>query len=199
MGYRNTKYSNIGAIASNIRKLRELNNESQEQLASAISSKEHPISKSAISKIENEAAKLTIENSMLIAKHYETSIDWICGLTDDPSVPDNTIDVLLKYIKIVTHNIKFFRDHEIPYISIDKGFFDYLSVIEKAERLKRDNFHIDAITPWIEKERQIFLSKIRDNHFDNDEKPVELSLLPNNYLTDEVMDIIAAAYKTLNE
>ena len=199
MGYRKIEYGEIGIIASNIKELRKRKNESQEQLAYAISNiaPKRKISKSAISKIENEDAKLTIDNAIRIAKHYSTSVDWICGLTDDMSIPDNTIDVLCKYIDIGTHNITFFRNHEIPYIRIDKGLFDYLTTINDVEQLKKKFACDDIIDTFIKDLRQRFISMIRNKQSNVSENPV-FTLLPNEYINDDVMDLIKMAYKTIS-
>jgi transcriptional regulator with XRE-family HTH domain len=67
----------IGTRITNLRKGKE-KKETQQDLANAIS-----VSKDLISKIEQGKANISIYNAIEIAKHYDVSLDWICGITKD--------------------------------------------------------------------------------------------------------------------
>ena len=63
----------------NIKRIRVINDYTQTKVQM-----ETGISQSALSKYESGTALPTIENLMILAKYYNTSLDYLMDLTDEP-------------------------------------------------------------------------------------------------------------------
>lgn len=187
MSYRKANGDDISDIAKRIKQLREAANESQEFLANKITTTKH-----TISKIETDATHLTLDNAEKIANHYNVSIDWICGRVDDMSIPDNILETLCKYIKFDTHSMSMAHPHVMPFISINQDLLKFLTAMDRAEKLKKDNVPEEVINAWIEKETQKILSSFHSKPLDDF---AEYALLSNKHLSEEVMELVETAYK----
>ena len=190
MSYRDVKSKDesFSEVVKRIKKLREVNNESQEELAKAVNT-----TKYTIANIEQGKTNLALETAMLIARHYNVSIDYICGMGNDMTVPNNVLDTLCRYIMISTHTTHMKQAHKIPFISINKSLFDYLNVLDRAAQFKKDNVDDELISAWLEKEREKTL-----NFFQRESKEpfVEYALLSQRDIaSDEVMELIENTYR----
>ncbi len=190
MSYRDVKSKDesFSEVVKRIKKLREVNNESQEELAKAVNT-----TKYTIANIEQGKTNLALETAMLIARHYNVSIDYICGMGNDMTVPNNVLDTLCRYIMISAHTTHMKQAHKIPFISINKSLFDYLNVLDRAAQFKKDNVDDELISAWLEKEREKTL-----NFFQRESKEpfVEYALLSQRDIaSDEVMELIENTYR----
>lgn len=169
-----------------LRKLRERDNESQDELATAID-----VSKSTISNIEQGRGKFTVELVRKIAKHYKVSADYICGLTDDAEISRNILDALCDYLSLSQHHIKMQFPHEIPFLSMNKALFEYLRAQDEARQLKERNVPDDVIGSWLKEVKTATkrcLQK-RDNNI------VEYALLSAcDMASDEIMTLLEKSY-----
>lgn len=118
----------IKTTGERIKKLRKEKNETQEALAKVLSSTQNNVSK-----IEQGNISLTFENMLLIAEHYQVSLDYLC--TDKKGI--DTLDTLNKYIKFdvssksaITENKDDDKSHKIPELKINEKYYKYLK--EKA-------------------------------------------------------------------
>lgn len=176
------KGEELSEVVKRIKKLRERDNETQEELAIAIG-----CTKAAISNIEQGKSNPSLETVKKIALHYKVSIDFICGLYDDMTIPSNVLDSLLRYISLEIRPIRFSQAHQIPVISINKGLFDYLNVLVRAKQLLNKGVPDDVINGWLEKEAD------KAKNFLRDEKggTVEYALLTKRYIaSDKVLSLL---------
>ncbi len=149
------------SIGLRIKELREKNGESQEDLAKALN-----FHQNNISKIE-KGNSLTSQNLILIAQHYNVSLDYLCkgeGGTD-------LLDTLKKYIsfRYTKMSYVFSSDdtkYTIPKICINKSLFDYIVQIENA-RID-DKIPEELKNKWIAIELEKFNSRLQtDDYNDN--------------------------------
>ena len=189
MSYRESKTidEQQSIIVIRLRQLRKLKNESQEELAEAIGEK-----KATIQNIEQSKSKLSLELAGKIARHYHVSTDYICGLIDDGTSARNTLDMLCEYVSIERRKLIFgdAASHEIPFISINASFFNYLKNKTEAEQLRKKGVPNKVIDAWIREEKQ----KTEAALVDETEKD-EYALLSQLYITDEnVLRLLENAY-----
>ena len=189
MSYRESKTidEQQSIIVIRLRQLRKLKNESQEELAEAIDEK-----KATIQNIEQSKSKLSLELAGKIARHYHVSTDYICGLADDGTSAQNTLDTLCEYVSIERRKLIFgdAASHEIPFISINASFFNYLKNKTEAEQLRKKGVPDKVIDAWIREEKQ----KTEAVLLDETEKD-EYALLSQLYITDEnVLRLLENAY-----
>lgn len=189
MSYRNSKTidEQQSIIIIRLRQLRKLKNESQAELAEAIGEK-----KGTIQNIEQSKGKLSLELAGKIARHYHVSTDYICGLADDGTSAQNTLDMLCKYVSIERRKLVLgdAASHEIPFISINASFFNYLKNKTEAEQLRKKGVPNKVIDAWIREEKQKTVVAL----LDETEKD-EYALLSQLYITDEnVLRLLENAY-----
>lgn len=188
MSYRKNKDvdEQLDIIIIRLRKLRERENESQEELAKAVD-----VTKSIIQNIEQNKSKLSLELARKIAKHYNVSTDYICGITNDMVAPRNILDMFCDYLSITQHHVKMKFPHEIPFISINKPLFDYLKIQDKAEQLKKQGVSDEVIDAWVRKEKKSSVNYLQETG-DNIVKYALLS--DRDIASDEVMALLEKAY-----
>lgn len=188
MSYRHfkNKGEKFSIEVERIKELRERDNETQEELATAIGCKKY-----TISNIEQGKSVPSLETIKNIALHYHVSIDYICGLYEDMAIPSTVLDSLLRYISLETKTIIFSQSHQIPVISINKGLFDYLKVLIRADQLLEKGVPADVIDGWLEKEADKAKNSLRNEKGDT----VEYALLSKRYITsDKVLSLLEKAF-----
>lgn len=169
-----------------LRKLRERDDESQEELAQAIA-----VSKSTISNIEQSKGKFTIQLARKIAEHYKVSVDYICGLTDDTEISRNILDELCDYLSLSQHHIKMQFPHEIPFLSMNKALFDYLKIQNEAKQLKERNVPDNVIDAWLKQVKIDTKSCLQKG----DNNTIEYALLSAcDIASDEIMALLEKSY-----
>lgn len=166
-------------IGSRIKELRENHDETQKKLAGTIG-----VSKDTISKIEQGTVNLTVENGIKIAKHYGTSLDWICGLSGDMKNSNKAVMLLLEYMKPTTMNISLRNSHHIPALAINKEFNKLLETIREANKLRKKGIPEKVLSPWIKEETLKFTESITSN---TKEEFDEYALLSSKHLVDDEM------------
>ena len=141
-------------IGERIRKLRELNKETQIDLANIIKSNQNNISK-----IES-GKSLTIDNLISIAKHYKVSLDYLCtGVT-----PPSELEILKKYLNFEYCNYKDSQNKYsllIPLLKINRVFLDYIT--QKERIMKDKNITEEIRAKWLELELEKFKLCIEAN------------------------------------
>ncbi len=190
MSYRDVKSKDesFSEVVKRIKKLRELNNESQEELAKAVN-----MTKYTIANIEQGKTNLSLETAMLIAGHYHVSVDYICGMGNDMTVANDVLDTLCRYVMISTRTMHMRQAHKVPFLSINKSLFDYLNVLDKAEQFKKDNVADELISAWLEKEKEKTLHLFQRESKDSF---VEYALLSQRDIaSDEVMELLENTYR----
>lgn len=192
MSFRKNKESSEerSIIVVRLRKLREIHNESQEQLAEAIH-----VPKSKIQNIEQSKSELSLKLAGKIAKHYNVSTDYICGMTDDLVAPRNILDTLCDYISITQHSMRMQIPHEVPFISISKPLYKYLKIRDKAQQLKEQGVPDEVIDAWVGQEKQ----KAADSLQKATDDIVNYALLSDRDIaSDEVMALLEKSFNESN-
>lgn len=190
-GYRNTKIKDwkLDEISIRIKKLREKANETQGALADAIN-----CTPDAIKNIEQSKNAPSLDTCKAIALHYNVSIDYICGLTEDITIPSNVLDCLCRFISLEIKTGHFSGSdatYKIPFISIEKTLFDYLEILARAEQFKKETLSDDSIDLWLKKETEKVENSIRCGTVDT----VEYALLSKRYFTsDKVLGLLEDAF-----
>lgn len=109
------------SVGQRIKELRKKNNETQKELADIINS-----TPNSISKLENGDMGLTFENMLLIAEHFNVSLDYLCKGEGG----SNLLETLNKYFSLRYHQISGVDEtdntYPLPVLSIDRAYFDYL-------------------------------------------------------------------------
>ena len=188
-GYRHfeKKDEELSIFSKRIKKLRETHDETQKELAAAIS-----FTKTTIANIEQGKSDPSLEVTTAIAKHYKVSVDYICGLSDDIWGSSAALDTLCRYISLDTENQAMLQTHEIPVISISKGLFDYLNVLVKAGRLKKEGVPDEVIDAWCEKEAEKAKNALRYKK----DNSVKYALLSKRQISsDEILALIEKTYR----
>lgn len=187
MGYRDSKSKdeNLGEIPKRIKKLRQINDETQSELATAINT-----TKSTIANIEQGKSDPSLETAKNIALHYKVSVDYICGLSADMAIPSSTLDTLCRYISLDTPIRTVSQSHTIPVISVRKCFLEYLKVLNRAEQLKKGGVPDEVLDAWLEKETEKAKDLLR-----NENPNIKYALLTTRYITsDDVLALLERAY-----
>ena len=70
----------LNLFSERLKELRALSNLSQVELGKAIG-----LSKQTINDIEHNRSKTTLDRAIVIAKYFNVSLDYLCGLSDDPT------------------------------------------------------------------------------------------------------------------
>lgn len=176
------------AVGKRICELRKKNNETQNDLATIISSKQ-----TSISKIEKGEMRLTFENMILIADHYNVSLDYLCK--GEGGI--NLLDTLNTYIKFEYSKISGVSDdnatHSIPILKINSSYYHYLT---QTARARSDSNIPDTIrTEWLELETTKFIEQITDDSYSDfiSVVPVKDTLIQSNN------DFLQAVEKKLND
>ena len=139
------------AIGKRIRALREKNNETQKKLAQILSTVQNNISK-----IEKGQSGITLDKLLLIATHYNVSLDYLCKGEGGVDL----LDILTKYIYIEYSLMNSAYDkqtHLIPSIKINESLFNYLSRVAQAKSSK----FLD------EDMKQVVFTRSKENFTDN--------------------------------
>lgn len=199
MGYSHieNKDEEVGIIATRIKQLREKSNETQKELAEAIF-----CTKATIANIEQGKSAPSLENAKKIAQHYQTTTDFICGLSDDITILSKILDTLCHCISLEINRMNFSESysHEIPTISIKKYLFDYLNVLAQAKRLKEKDVPDEVIDAWCEKkaEETMNLLQAEENDDDSDKATnnmVKYALLSSRKISsDEVLKLLEKTF-----
>lgn len=187
MSYRHVEVSGeeVSEIVKRLKGLRERDNETQDELAKAIG-----CTKSAISNIEQGKSAPSLKTVKMIALHYNVSIDFICGLSEDMTIPSNVLDSLCRHISLEMRSFTVSETQTIPIISISKGLFDYLNASVKAEQFK-ETVPDEFIEAWIEKEKEKAKNSLRTQKNDT----VKFALLSKRYITsDKVLSLLKKAF-----
>ncbi len=88
------------------------------------------------------------------------------------------------------------QSHEIPFISINKAFFDYLNVLLMAKQLKKKDVPDEVINAWLGKEAETAKNFLRDEKGDT----VSFALLSDcDLASDEVMNLLENNFKNGGE
>lgn len=191
MGFRRTysENKNQSKIIVRIKNLRKIQNESQDQLADAIN-----VSKATIQNIEQGKTSPSIDTAILIAKHYAVSLDYLCGISDDMTMPRNILETLDRYISVKTEVQHMTQSHKIPCIAINKCLFDYLSTLNMAEQFK-EKVPGEVVDAWLEKVIQDTLESLQSATHET----VKYALLSDRDIaSDEVMALIEKSYQESN-
>lgn len=122
-----TKKTDAEAIGLRIKELREKNSETQKELANALSCNQNNISK-----IE-KGGSLTYDNLILIANHYNVSLDYLCK-------GEGGIDLLDTLNKFIHFEYKKFAEPDkpnktrlFPHIKINTLLYKCMKQISLAE------------------------------------------------------------------
>ena len=146
------------AVGKRILELRKKADETQKDLAEAIQ-----CTPDSISKIENGSMSLTFDNMILIADHYDVSLDYLCkgeGGTD-------LLDTLNKYIRLSI--VEFTNTTEtggyvrIPRLAINKAYYKYLIQTANADAVY--NMPPSVKEKWIEEETESFNESISQDTY----------------------------------
>lgn len=117
-------------IAERIKLLRTENGESQKDLACALNCQPNNISKL------EQGNSMTIDNLILVAEHYNVSLDYLCT----GKVGINLLDTLRKYIHYrleIGNNFSIDnKSHLIPHIDINQSLYRCLRKISLAQKTK---------------------------------------------------------------
>lgn len=176
-------------IVKRLKDLRKGKNESQKELAEAIGA-----SSSIITNVEQGKSNLPLDVAMDIARHYGVTVDYICGLSDDMTVPENVIDTLCQYISISQTAQTMSKLHKMPLIHIEKNLFDYLNALDRAEQLKRENMPDDILSAFQKTKAEEMTRAIRDRG--TKKEFVDFVLLSqDDMISDRVMELIEKAYE----
>lgn len=191
MGYRHFESTEEypSETSMRIKRLREVNNETQQELATAIG-----VNKFTIANVEQGKSALPLETAKNIALHYGVSVDYICGLSEDMAIPSTSLDALCRYVSldILPMRMGETLTHEIPIIVIRKCLFDYLNVLVKAEQLEKKGVPGEVVDAWREKEGEKAKDLLRCK--DNAET-VKYALLSSRYISsDDVLELLEKAY-----
>lgn len=148
------------SVGQRIKELRKKNNETQKDLADIINS-----TPNSISKLENGDMGLTFENMLLIAEHFNVSLDYLCKGEGG----SNLLETLNKYFSLRYHQISGVDEtdntYPLPVLSIDRAYFDYL--IQIANATADSNIPVELKEQWIELETKKFTEGIiHDNYND---------------------------------
>lgn len=163
------------SVGLRIQKLRKRNKENQKDLASVIST-----TPNSISKLENGEIGLTFDNMILIAEHYNVSLDYLCKGEGG----SNLLETLNKYIKLYYQKVSGVTDNEtvypLPVLSINRNYFDYL--VQTATADADDNLPEALKEQWIELETQKFTESIIHDTYKEFASviPVKESIVQNN-------------------
>jgi len=137
------------SVGLRIQKLRKKNNETQKALADIISS-----TPNSISKIENGEMGLTFDNMILIAEHYNVSLDYLCKGEGG----SNLLETLNKYMSLDYSHISGVADNDtvypLPTLSIDRAYFEYL--VQTANAKADKNIPEELRKQWIDIETKKF-------------------------------------------
>lgn len=187
MSYRDyqSKDTELSEVAKQIKGLRKRDNETQEELAKAIGCK-----KATISNIEQGNSAPSLKIAKNIALHYNVSMDYVCGLTDDTAIPSNILDCLCHHISLKIESMRMSQLHKIPVISINKGLFDYLKVLAQAQQFQEEKIPDELINAWIEKEAEKAKNALR-----SETGTVKYALLSTRYIaSDEMLSLLENTY-----
>ena len=137
------------SVGLRIQELRKNNNETQKALADIINS-----TPNSISKIENGEMGLTFDNMILIAEHYNVSLDYLCKGEGG----SNLLETLNKYMCLNYHNISGITNNDtiypLPTLSIDRAYFEYL--IQTANAKADKNIPEELRKQWLDIETKKF-------------------------------------------
>lgn len=185
---------NLTEISKRIKKLREDSNETQEKLATAIN-----VTKFTIANIEQGKSSPSLDTIVRIASHYNVSVDFICGLSDDTAFPLALLDTICRYISLEISPVRMgdFPTHEMPIIVIKKCVFDYLKVLAKAAQLKKKDIPDEVIDAWCEKEGKKAANLLQhgSNKDSVENDTVKYAVLSSRYISsDKVLGLLEQAY-----
>ena len=148
------------SVGQRIQELRKENNETQKELANIINS-----TPNSISKLENGDMGLTFDNMLLIAEHYNVSLDYLCKGEGG----SNLLKTLNKYFSLKYHPISGVDEtdntYPLPVLYINRAYFDYL--IQIANTTADSNIPAELKEQWIELETKKFTEGIIHDNYNN--------------------------------
>lgn len=176
------------AVGKRIFELRKKNHETQNDLAIIISSKQ-----TNISKIEKGDMRLTFENMILIADHYNVSLDYLCK--GEGGI--NLLDTLNTYIKFNYSKTSGFSDdnatYSIPTLKINSSYYHYL--IQTARARSDSNMPDTIRKEWLKLETTKFIEHIIDDSYSD-----FISVVPvKDTLIHSSNEFLKAVEKKLND
>lgn len=189
MSYRDyrSKDTELSEVAKRIKELRKRDNETQEELAKAVHCQ-----KATISNIEQSKSAPSLETIKAIAIHYKVTVDYICGLSEDMTILSNLLDCLCRHISLEKESFSMSKSYKIPVISINKGFFDYLKVLARAQQFQEEKIPDELINAWIEKEAEKAKNALR-----SETGTVKYALLTTRLIASD--KVLALLEKTFDE
>jgi len=144
------------SVGQRIFALRKKNNETQKTLAEIISA-----TPNTISKLENGEIGLTFENMLLIAEHYNVSLDYLCkGIGGDTLLATLNKFVRLRYSQYSGLD-ETDATYNIPKLEINEKYYDYL--VQTASANANSMIPKELREQWILIESQKFDSYITSN------------------------------------
>ena len=161
-------YTNIQKnIGERIKLLRNTNNETQSQLASAIN-----VTQDNISKIERGDISLTLEKQLAIAEHYNVSLDYLCLGQDSDALLIQLFDYLkIEYINSCSSDLSY----NYPLLKINSHIFHYLLQIARARNTA--SMPDEIRNNWINYE----LSSLKQ-HLNSDTSYIEVVPVPPKFI-----------------
>ena len=146
-----------------------------------------------LSKVERGEIIPSADKLIPIVQYFNTSLDYIFGLSDIPKPAENVFSIMKKHINLYSRQYTYKGDsYSMPILSISKTLFDLFDVTAKAEQFKKDGVPDNVLDSWIDPKIQYFIDQIHNNKAG---ETIEYILLTNNQLDNEALFSIAAAKK----
>lgn len=167
-----------------IKEIREANQETQEQLANALN-----VSVDTISKMEQGKCKITVDNIVAIAEHYNVNLDWICGRTDELKDPCSILETLLKFINIKNCTMtsgenKYSFSKLSIHTSLLKFFKDTAIATKTIENLPKE--HKEAL---LQQCKENFCTKTKEDEFKRNDS-LEYALVDFFKSSEELLQLL---------
>ncbi len=143
-------------IGERITSLRKGKNETQADLAKILSTTQNNISK-----IERGTNTITLDKMLILAKHYDVSLDYLCRGIEGK----NVLETLNKYIQYEIFNSSWEEDkfYPIPHIKIEENYYHYLNRVACIKNIKDEEISDDIKKDWIAEKERDFKNKIIEN------------------------------------
>lgn len=156
----------------------------QQDFSQADLARESGVSKSTISKAINKEG-LSVNMAKQISKTLGVSLDYLYGNSPVGSLPQYALDTMAKHLSAYNSKSIWGNNLTISTISISQPLSEYLEAVFEASKPNVPDY---VRKSWLQKEKEKFLQLI-----DNDtEHKVEFALIKHVFLTEKVLDQIAA-------
>lgn len=147
------------------------------------------VSKDTISKAINKGT-LSVKVAKLISKATGVSLDYLYGNSDVFDIHQYSLDIIEKHISAFNRTSGYGNEAQIATISLSEPLSQYLEAIcnaEKAPESVREH--------WLHIAKEEFLQSIEKDA----EQKTKYALIKHMFLTDEVLEQLAVARKTVHE